>query len=148
MSVFNLSFSHRTTGLLCGIFDIQMKVPLSEEAFWDMLHKVETRLHFVLTCQSQEGRVEQGVFCSTGFRDVLQCMEEVAAMFGEDATVTLDRNMEFYREEGMENLYGWDIQLVIGAPPHGGEGNWLFIELQEQAMDRVWSALRDAQVMA
>jgi hypothetical protein len=149
MNSFAISLCHRTTGLLSGLFDIQMNVPLSEETFWEMIHMVETRLHFILTYRAQEGVVEESVFCSTGFRDVLQCKEEVAAMFGEDAVVTLDRNISFYGEASMENLYGWwDIQLVIGAPREGEENNWAFIGLQEQHMDAIWSALRQAQVMA
>jgi hypothetical protein len=149
---FTISFSSRHTGYLCGIFDVSMNVPLSQETFWEMLHLVETRLHFVLTHRRQEGQVGEQTFCDTGFRDVTQCVEEVASLFGEDATVKLDRNMAFYREAGMENMYEWDTELVVGVPrqmeggiPHGA---WGFVALQEDTMHNVWGILREAGILA
>lgn len=151
MSIFTISFSSRQTGSLCGIFDVQMKTTLSEETFWEMLRRVETRLHFALTYRQQEGHVEEEVFCDTSFRDVLQCIEEIGSLFGEDAVVRLDRNMEFYRQAGMENLYHWDVELAIGAPRiEAGivqQGAWDFVPLNEETMDAVWGMLREAAVM-
>lgn len=152
MSIFHLSISIRETGNLCGLFDIRMKAILSDECFQEMLQIVQTHLHFIMTHSQQEGGVEEQAFCEMGFRDLLQCVEEVGEKFGEDANVILDRNMEFYRDSAMENLYGVGLQLMIAAPHledgverHGG---WNFIPLQEGTMEQVKDLLRGAHVMA
>ncbi len=63
----------------------------------------------------------------------------------------LDRNMEFYRQAGMENLYHWDVELAIGAPRiEAGivqQGAWDFVPLKEETMDAVREMLRAAVVM-
>jgi len=128
-----ITFRILSSGNLCGIMDVQMKAPLTEETYQEMCHLLETRLHYLLTHTHQEGGMgEEHTFCATSFQHVLRAVEEVGGLFGEDATVILDRNMAFYRADGMENLFGKELELTVGAPQRGGEGRgeqWDFVPL-------------------
>lgn len=133
MSTFTITFCIQESGALCGAVDVRMKVPLTEEMYQTVRRMVETRFHFILTHAQQEGVLEESTFCSTSFRDLLLAVEEIGELFGEDATVELDRNMAYYREAGMDSLFRKVVVLNVGAPQRRehADGSWDFVSMEE-----------------
>ena len=133
MTAFTITFCIRETGNLCGAVDVRMKAPLTEEIYHAVSRLAETRFHFILTHTQQEGILEESTFCSTSFQDLLLAVEEIGELFGEDATVELDRNMDYYREAGMDSLFRKEVVLNVGAPDRRerADGSWDFVPMEE-----------------
>lgn len=150
MTTFGINFYLSEHDTLSGVLDIRMKVPMTRDIYEEMCRILEVRFHFLLTHMDQEGILEESAFCSLAFRDVLLAEEEVGSLFGEDAVVTLDRNLAFYQEAAMENLFSRKLTLQVGAPHRGEEGQvplldvsvhrseWDFVPLAEG-----WDLLRE-----
>lgn len=146
---FSIEFSKRDTGSLFGLFVITMKdVKMTHETLMELVHMLQSDLHFILTHTTQEGELDEEVFCQTSFQKILDAKDRVANLFGEDATVTLDRNVEFYRDACMDMLFHTPLQITMGTPVFSeDEGHWEYTVLSEPTMDRIIQLLSSAEVM-
>lgn len=121
---------------------------MTHETLMELIHMLQSDLHFIMTHVNQEGELEEDVFCQTSFQTILDVKDHVANFFGEDATVTLDRNVEFYRDACMDILFHSSLQLTMGVPiPSEEEAHWEYTVLSEPTMDRITHLLSRAEVM-
>ena len=78
-------------------------------------------------------------FCTMTYPMVRKCVNDIAEFFGEDATVSVDLNLDYHRERSMLHLYGADLNIAFGVVREEG---WRTVVLgegwQEQMME--WMA--------
>jgi O6-methylguanine-DNA--protein-cysteine methyltransferase len=89
---------------------------------------VRSHLHPLLTQQDQEGEMTRKGFRRMAYPMIRQCVDEIAEMFGEDATVTVDLNLECYGQRSMRHLYQADLKIAFGVVR---EGEWKTVVLGE-----------------
>jgi hypothetical protein len=130
-----------------------MNVQLNSETIERMRHILFTELHYILTFSQQEGdarlstesdgegeeeeeKVSEGsmdaeTFAQHAYDVVVRAMDHVAHLFGEDAQIIMDRNLETYQAEAFENLIHWNPFLSIGAKmTEGPRDPWSFVPFQ------------------
>jgi len=147
---FSIEFSRTSTDDLFGVFVITMKeVKMTTEVLMELIAMLQTRFHFILSHSQQEGELEEEMFCETAYQQIIHTKDQIANFFGEDATVTLDRNVEFYRDACMDMIYRASLQLTFGAPIMNGEEDrhWEYSSVSESTMERVMNLLSGAEVM-
>jgi len=151
MATFSINFMNHFNGQVLGLFTIQMNVQLNSETIERMCHILFTELHYILTFSQQEGdarlstdsegeeeeeKVSEGsmdaeTFAQHAYDVVVRAMDHVAHLFGEDAQVIMDRNLEAYQAEAFENLIHWNPSLSIGAKmTEGPRDPWAFVTFQ------------------
>lgn len=146
---FSIDLSKPDTGSLFGILTVTMKeVKMTHETLMELIHILQSDLHFILTHMNQEGELDEEMFCQTSFQNILHMKDHVANFFGEDANVTLDRNVEFYRDACMDMLFHTSLQITMGAPIFSeDEGHWEYTIVSEPTIDRLEQILSGAEVM-
>jgi hypothetical protein len=158
MTAFSINFMNPFNGKVLGLFIIEMNVELNLETIERMCHILFTELHYILTFSHQEGdarlstdsdgegegegegeeeKVSEGsmdaeTFAQHSYDVVVRAMDHVAHLFGEDAQVIMDRNLEAYQAEAFENLIHWNPALTIGAKmTEGPRDPWAFMTFQD-----------------
>lgn len=132
-----IDLCNKRTNKYFGLCLIEPKSPMTHLVLMEMADLVQTRLHAVLTHQ-EEDMTPVG-FRKMAYSAVRTCVEEIAGLFGEDATVSVDLNLDYHKERSMIHLYQAEWEVAMGVMREEG---WHTVVLgegwQEQMME--WMA--------
>lgn len=140
-SHFSIDILNHRTDRMCGLLEITPKVTMTRETLSQLVSILQTRLHYLLTHSVQEGESDEKSFCDIVFPAILRVVEEVGNYFGEDATVILDANLNYYGPEAMSYHYQCGLELLIGTHvPHNNVRVWKFLPFSHDGLDQLESA--------
>lgn len=111
-----------------GLCLITPKSPVTHLILMELADLLRSRLHPLLTQQDQEGEMTRKEFRRMAYPMIRNGIDEIAEMFGEDATVTVDLNLEGYGQRSMSHLYQADLKIAFGVVR---EGEWKTVVLGE-----------------
>lgn len=146
---FCIEFAQHTSGALFGLFAITMRdTKMSYQTFNELIEITQSGLDYILSHLNQEGELDEDMFCQIAYNCILETKDRIASFFGEDAVVTLDRNIEFYRDTCMDLLFRSSLQLTIGAPVFSDINRyWKHEPIKESTMEYLVELLTGAEVM-
>lgn len=155
-SSFSIVLFNHSTGRYFSLFLVKPKVGLTRETLYQMTFQLHGYLHHLITHSMQEGNKidDDETFCQSMYPLVIHTMNQLASFFGEDATVELDANLEFYGSESMTYLYQCRMELYLGAclpSPNLVDRNhvsYIFHPLSIEHIDYAEYMLRQARFMA
>lgn len=132
----SIDLCNTQTNKYFGLCLITPKSPMTHLILMELADLLRSRLYSLLTQQDQEGETTRKSFRRMAYPIIRQCVDEIAEMFGEDATVSVDLNLECYGQRSMSHLYKADLKIAFGVVR---EGQWKTVVLgegwQEQMME-------------
>lgn len=127
-----------TSDRIFGLCMIDNKSPITREVLEEFVHLLYTRLHHLLTHLDQEGEMDSDGFSETNYHTICQCIQEIEQFFGEDATVAIDLNLDYYREHAVAHLLGCQLQVEMAVMRDVG---WVSCPLVEGRLDEAMALM-------
>jgi len=120
-----IDLCNKNTGKYFGLCLIEPKSPMTHLVLMELADLLRTRLHAVLTQKDQEGEMtpvesfrsqrSEYEFREMAYPAVRTCVEEIAELFGEDATVSVDLNLDYHGQRSMIHLYEAELDVAVGV---------------------------------